>query len=359
MPRKILLLITDLEIGGTPTVVRELATRLSDPPNVEIEVACLKRWGPVADQLRERGIPVTAFEAERPWDLPATVRKLRELVRERRIDTVFSFLIHANTVAALASRKLPGVRFIQSIQTVQKKPRWHWWVQARIHRCADQVVGPSTAVADVARERCGVPPEKLIVIPNAVDPAAFPRVDVFQDPKRIRVGFLGRLDPVKNLPLFIYNISWLGRDDVEGHIFGDGPMRRELEQLPVWPDPKTRIVFHGAVARPQDALGQMDLLFFPSGGEGFGLVLIEAMASGVPVAALDAGGIRDVVQDGYNGLLLKWDQHPYRDLMPGLLRLINDAALRDRLVENGLRTVREKYTWDVILPRYRELLRLP
>src|SRR4051812_17014312 len=93
--RRILLLITDLEIGGTPTVVRELAVRLNAPPAVEIDVACLKGWGPVAGQLRDAGINVTALGASRPWHLPAAVRAVRRLVLGRGIDTVFSFLIHA------------------------------------------------------------------------------------------------------------------------------------------------------------------------------------------------------------------------------------------------------------------------
>jgi len=147
VPRRILLLITDLEIGGTPTVVRELATRLNDPPNVVVDVACLKRRGPVADQLQAAGVDVTSFDAAHAWQLPATVRRLRELVRQRNIETVFSFLIHANTIGALASREMPGVRFLQSIQTVQPRPRWHWWVQRHVHQRADKVVGPSTAVA--------------------------------------------------------------------------------------------------------------------------------------------------------------------------------------------------------------------
>jgi hypothetical protein len=61
--RRILLLITDLRIGGTPTVVRQLAVRLATDPNFDIHVACLDRWGPVADRLRDRGIPVTALNA--------------------------------------------------------------------------------------------------------------------------------------------------------------------------------------------------------------------------------------------------------------------------------------------------------
>src|SRR5439155_3825124 len=130
------------------------------------------------------------------------------------IDTVFSFLIHANTVAAIASRDLPGVRFLQSIQTVQSRPRWHWWVQSHIHQRAHKIVGPSNAVSLMARYVCGVPPEKIVVIPNAVDPRAFEQVPVFSDPARVRVGFLGRLDPVKNLTMWVQALARAQHDEV-------------------------------------------------------------------------------------------------------------------------------------------------
>src|SRR5690554_2355628 len=115
--RRILLLITDLRIGGTPTVVRELSIRLAQLPDVQVEVACLTPWGPVADQIAAAGVRVTALDADDLYDLPAVVARLVRLVTDRDIDTVFSFLIHANTVAAGASRFLEGVRFLQSIQT--------------------------------------------------------------------------------------------------------------------------------------------------------------------------------------------------------------------------------------------------
>src|SRR5881227_1733999 len=73
VPRRILLLITDLEIGGTPTVVRELAIRLRNPPEVEIEVASLSKWGLVADQLRDARVYVTALRARGARDLFVTV----------------------------------------------------------------------------------------------------------------------------------------------------------------------------------------------------------------------------------------------------------------------------------------------
>ena len=361
MPRRILLLITDLEIGGTPTVVRELATRLHRPEQgVHVEVACLLKWGPVADSIRDAGVTVTALGATRSWQLPGVVRRLRRLVRERSIDTVFSFLIHANSAAALAARGMPGVRFLQSIQTVQENPRWHWWLQGRIHGAAQKVVVPSSAVARAARDRSDVPEPKLIIVPNAIDPEVFPRVSVFQN-SPVRVGFLGRLDPVKNVHLFLYTFWEMTRGGVEGHVFGDGPLREHFERLSGNLGVAGRVFFRGAVLRPQEALREMDVLLFPSTGEGFGLVLIEAMASGVPVIAVAAGGVLDVVRHEHNGLLVPADVAPYasRGLLPALERMMDDEALRARLIDGGLTTVRERFTWKVVLPQYRALLQIP
>ncbi|MGH7175971.1 MAG: glycosyltransferase, partial [Tepidisphaeraceae bacterium] len=84
------------------------------------------------------------------------------------------------------------------------------------------------------------------------------------------------------------------------------------------------------------------------------LVLIEAMSLGVPVVATDVPGIRDVVQDGVNGLLVPVGS-PAK-LAVAIRRIATDHNLRFRVVENGLRIVRERFSWEVVLPRYRELL---
>src|SRR4051812_46569882 len=129
MPRRILLLITDLEIGGTPTVVRELATRLRDE-EVHVEVASLKDAGPVGAQLACGGIHVTPLNARSPLSLPLAALRLRRLVADHRIDTVVSFLVHANVLAAIAVPK--AVRLLQSIQTTQPFPKWHWLAQEHV-----------------------------------------------------------------------------------------------------------------------------------------------------------------------------------------------------------------------------------
>lgn len=357
MKQRILLFNTDLELGGTPTVVREIATRLSATGDTDIEVACLAGAGPVADQLRSAGVAVTAFDCTSSGQLFSAVEQLQALVRDRSITTVFSFLIHANTVAALASRKLPGVRFLQSIQTIQPKPRWHWWLQAMIHRRAERIVVPSSVVAEVAEQRCGIERAQIEVIPNAVDPAEFPRVEVFAQPK-LRLGYLGRLDSAKSPALLVEALRHLDDPTMELHYFGDGPARFEINGAIVRNGLKSRAFVHGPVAKPQVALKQIDVLCLPSWVEGFGLVLIEAMASGVPVIACDAGGVRDVIVHEENGLLVRDRKHAASEFANCVERLRNDDALRAAIAESGLATVREKFSWDRVIQQYKSLLQV-
>jgi glycosyltransferase involved in cell wall biosynthesis len=355
VPRRILLLITDLEIGGTPTVVREIATRLNEPAGgIEVDVACLAKWGPVADQLRDAGVAVTAFGARGAIDFFKARKRLVHLCRERTIDTVFSFLIHANAVAASATGWLSGVRFIQSIQTTQPNPRWHWWLQGLIDNRAELVVVPSPSAAQAARDWSGVPADKLRVIPNAVDVEQFENLNPPVDEKPLPVGFIGRLDPIKRLPDLIRAVGFL-RGRVRLHIFGEGAQRPELEALVRHLQLAEIVTLHGAVPRPQDALRRIGLLVLPSKAEGFGLVLIEAMAAGIPVLATNVPGIRDVVRNDETGVLVPCEP---RALAAGLERCVENPDLRRQLAAAGREDVRRRFTWSAVLPQYRELLQI-
>lgn len=354
MSSRILLLITDLEIGGTPTVVRELTVRLRRPPGVEVEVACLAPWGPVADQLRAAGVHVTALGCTRPAQFPRAAGGVVRLVRERGYDTVFSFLIHANAVAATASVRCRDVRFLQSIQTTQPEPRWHWRLQRWVHRAAERVVVPSPSVAAAARERAGVPPEKLVVILNAIDADTFqPSPVPLRDDRPYPIGFVGRLDPVKRLPDLVRAVKELN-GLAHLHVFGDGPERPAVEAVIHQLDLAPLVTLHGRVPRPQEAMDSIGALVLPSLAEGLPMVLIEAMAAGVPVVGRAVPGVRDVIRDGENGLLAPADGVP--ELAAAIRRLVDDRALRSRLIAGGTADVRERFSWQAVLPQYQRLL---
>lgn len=350
MPLKVLFLVTDLEIGGTPRVVRDLAIRLRSP-EISTTVACLAPWGPVAGELLAEGVRVIELGATSSLQLP---RVVRDLVRHgKSFDVIFSFLMHANVVASIAARWLGGVRFIQSIQTTQPDPRWHWLLQGFAERAADRIVVPSVSVANVAQRWSRIAPYRIDVIPNAIDVERFVALDLkpFTAPTT-RVGFIGRLDPVKRVPDLVHAIA--KTSNAELHVFGDGDERPHIEQTISSLGLESRVTLHGVIPSASEALRRIDVLVLPSDAEGFGLVLIEAMAAGIPVIATDVAGIRDVVQHERTGLLVR-ARSP--DAIAGAIeRVRSDPALRASLITQARDHVRQRYTWDSVLAQYRTLL---
>ena len=348
--RRILLLVTDLRIGGTPSVVRELALRLVEDAEFHVHVACLDHGGLVGEQLKSRGIALTPLNATGRFDL-RVVGRLARLIRREKIGTVFSFLVHANAAAAMASYFTSGVRFLQSIQTTQPNPRWHWKVQHTIARRAQMIVVPSPSASDAAMQWAGVDEAKLRVIPNAVDIGEFDRI-AHQGNGR-RIGFIGRLDPIKRIEDLVAAMPLLP-EDYRLDIFGDGEMRKSLQSMISSRRLEQRITLHGEIAGPAPALSQIDLLVLPSDAEGFGLVLIEAMAAGVPVIGTNVPGIRDVIENGVSGLLCE-PRNP-RALADAIAKISGDAILREKLVAGGIERVRQRYDWSKVIESYRDLL---
>jgi glycosyltransferase involved in cell wall biosynthesis len=144
------------------------------------------------------------------------------------------------------------------------------------------------------------------------------------------------------------------KSQVALHIYGEGKERNEIIGAVQGHGLQGQVTLHGVVPKPQEALSQIGLLVLPSAAEGFGLVLIEAMAARVPVVATDVPGIRDVVRDGENGVLVRWDNE--EALAKGIDRVVNDLELRRSMVERAYQDVAERFTWERVMKRYREVL---
>ena len=356
VPQRVLLFTTDLEVGGTPHVVRDLAIRLRGPDRVTA-VACICPWGPVAGEIAAAGIRVRAMGAPNSLHLPRVIVELAKLGRS--FDVIFSFLMHANFVAAISKPLLPGVRLIQSIQTSQIHPKWHWPLQGLVAPAAETIVVPSHSVAATAQERCSIPREKIRVINNAIDAApamagVLPRPPQHQSSgsAHFRVGFLGRLDEIKRVTDLVYAIALVPGARLD--IYGDGDQRLVIEALIHELRLSDRVNLHGTTRTPFQAMQAFDALVLCSDAEGLSLVLIEAMSAGVPIVGTDVPGIRDVVTHEQTGLLV-----PPRSptLLAGAIRrMMNDVPLREDLADAALQHVRARFGWEPVLEQYRAVL---
>lgn len=220
------------------------------------------------------------------------------------------------------------------------------------------------AVSDVARRTVESQfPGHYRVIPNGVDVQRFasaPPIAELRD-GRLNILFVGRFEPRKGLKFLFRALPELIESvpNVRVVVVGGGPLASYYKGFV--PDSCRHAVhFTGFVSREMLArhFASADVFCSPAlGGESFGIVLLEAMAAGVPIVASDIPGYRTVVRDGETGLLVQ--RGSPEALARGLVTLARDAELRGRLAD-AARLAVERYSWgtvtDEIVQVYEEVL---
>lgn len=208
--------------------------------------------------------------------------------------------------------------------------------------------------ADTAAYRAAVPDRAHIVahVPNSI-PAA-PASGKERRPVVMAVGRLGR---VKGFDLLVDAFAAVAERHPEWtlRIYGRGGERARLQARIDELGLKDRIRLMGGVARLDDARAEAAIAAVPSRFEAFGLVIVEAMAAGLPVlcTAVPHGPL-ELVEDGANGLLAGSEDVPA--ISAGLDRLMSDAGLRAKLADAGRETARG-FEPEVVAERHEALLR--
>lgn len=190
--------------------------------------------------------------------------------------------------------------------------------------------------------------KKEFVISNGVDLERFspngPQIHWMREADKPVVLFVGRLEKRKGLDIFLEAVKGL---DVKPVVVGDGPMKSGLDGY--------QVTFVGEVS-PEDLplyYRSADIFVAPSiGGETFGIVLLEAMASGLPVIASNIEGYRNVITHGQNGLLFETGNP--NSLRNQLIELLKRPSLKNILIHEGLKTAK-KFDWNLISRKIEEI----
>lgn len=198
------------------------------------------------------------------------------------------------------------------------------------------------------------------IVPNGVDTSRFsPDVEEHTYLKTLlgqKILFLGRLDTRKGLAQLLPAFALLVREmNVHLIVAGSGPERQRYERFVDEHDLGEHVHFLGFVRNEELAsiYRSCDVYCSPAlGGETFGIVLIEAMASGTPVAASRIAGYEQVIRDGENGLLI--DPHSPDDIKEKLSTILTDDSTRKKLIDEGLRSAKG-YDWSNVADRILEI----
>jgi glycosyltransferase involved in cell wall biosynthesis len=235
---------------------------------------------------------------------------------------------------------------------VSRQVAFRGWVERLVlsatlqfYRIPRVVLAPNEEIVDLLHRRTRRPAHLMM---RGVDTDLFAPTHRAREDDVVQIGFVGRLSPEKSVRRLAAVAQALVADGRPFRfvIVGEGSERGWLEKNVA--QAQFRGVLVGeALSR---AYADMDLFVFPSETETFGNVLLEAMASGVPVVAMAHGGPRFIVADGVSGVMARDE----RDLVEATVSLVHDAARRARMAR-AARLQAEATSWEKIGGRLYEV----
>jgi glycosyltransferase involved in cell wall biosynthesis len=320
--------------------------------------------------LRARGHRVARLSPQRPWPRNLTLRRLffnlqlPALLRALPYDLV----VGVDIDGALWSRKRRGAPYVTSVKGVIAEEMQHEGGRTRLlfellsrieganARRADMVLTTSAYCRAAIGRHYGVPAERIRLVPEGIDLARWQRIAA-QTPRAsdgATILCVARQYPRKHIADLLRALPAVRRTvpAARAVLVGDGPEHGALRALAADLGIADAVEFRGAVPGDDDVARlyrHADVFCLPSVQEGFGIVFLEAMASGLPVVAARSAAIPEVIPDGQAGLLVA-PGNPGA-LAEALVELLQDPRQRVAFGGFGQEHVRQ-YDWDNVAEQF-------
>ena len=282
-------------------------------------------------------------------------RTLRRTIKQLKPDIVYAHSSKAGAFARIADLGLnnkviynPHGWAFNMQQSAKKKEMYKWVEKISAHFC-DKIVCISDAERESALREKICKPSKLQVIYNGIDleeiekttPMSRDQLGIPDD--AFVVGMVGRLSKQKAPDTFV-KAAKLIKEKIPNAFFlmvGDGELRDQTEELINQYDLGSSFLITGWVDNPTAYMKIMDVGMLLSRWEGFGLVLPEYMACGVPIVATNVDAIPNIVTNGVNGMLV--DKDDYHKAADAVDKLFKQPDLRSSLVKTESNIVKNKF----------------
>jgi glycosyltransferase involved in cell wall biosynthesis len=332
-------------------------------------LVCLPEQGDLGERIKALGIQVHIFSYRRlinPFNTGNTLRTIRGFADIIRIEGIC--LVHTNCSGGLIfmagkACSRAGIPLISHARTVEAGKVSDFF-QSRL---STRIIATSTAVAK--QFSFFKAPDNVRIVPNAVDAAKFqPNVQARQAIRRqlgcaeeeFLVGNVSSYQPGKGLEYFIKAASDVSRNMpnvrflIAGfEIAGSKAYRESLERLCARAGLKDKVLFLINRNDIPDILSALDVFAFSTLKEGFGRVVIEAMANAKPVAAFASGGVADIIQQGITGFLVKPVDH--KGLAARIMEILKDKELAGRLGQKARIEAQERFSIQAHVARIQNI----
>jgi glycosyltransferase involved in cell wall biosynthesis len=314
VPIKLTFLVRSLDYGGAQRQLVTLAKAL-DKNRFDVTVLSFYSGQPLEMELTDSAVQFVSLDKRGRWDVFGFSRRLLHELRSARPDIVHGYLDIPNLLALL-SKPFIHARVVWGIRASKidlSHYDWLSWLASRLERAfarfADLIIVNSQAALDHHLAK-GFPRRKMIVIPNGIDTEAF-KPDCTAGakvrtewgvPAEVKlIGVVGRIDPMKDLPVFSKAAAIVARErnDVRFACIGPGPASyvRELKELANDLGLADKVIWTGARADITAVYNALNIVCSSSCGESFPNAIGEAMACGIPCVVTDVGDSALLVGD--------------------------------------------------------------
>lgn len=364
-----------ISIGGPGNVTSHLARELDKcglkltiifevPQTEQVSIALLRSYMGIRDStelvpLRLAPKRITRFTAM-PSTFYMATRKMRDadLVHFQTYPDIFPY----STMLALTKAKhIPCALSYHGSTILKIKQPGHKRTLPEHLRLSyisltkslfDAIIVPSFSMAQ-RTELEGFEGKKIRVIPNGIDLDKFQGIESMKLDGEPSILWVGYPEWDKGVDIIVGAMKILLETIPSARLHFVGPYRPEFIDELKREELEDVIRIHGSIPplmMPSYYAGA-DICVNPSRWESFSLVVIEAMAAGRPVVASRVGGIKEIIDDGVNGLLSNPDAYSFAK---AILRAYNDADLRKRISQNAFRRAKE-FNWPNITSHYLHL----
>jgi glycosyltransferase involved in cell wall biosynthesis len=351
--------------GGAEKVVYDLAAGL-DRSRFETVIAVVQE-GVLVPYYRPIGVPIEVIAGGGMRF--ATMWALRKAIVSHRIDLVHSHLMKMNTYNGLSSlvARCRRVASIHGLLPHEVTPTARFYGRfASI--MTDRTVVVSDSLAKSVTDTYGVSPRKLVIIPNGFDSSRIDKqsddgiIRAFREKYRLSEGVptavaIGNIRDVKGYEFLLRATAEVKKQipDIRILIAGYDRLVPELglDRLMHELHIEDSVTFLGHFPDIATLLSVANLYVCSSVHEGFSITTIEAMSFGLPVVVTDCGGPAEIVDHGKAGVLVPPGNGPA--LAEGMLKVLKDPVLSQRLVEVGRRRAIEEFSMSRFLKRHEDL----
>ena len=359
------MVVPALDTGGMETMLAALSRGLVTAGH-EVGVTCLEEEGVIADQLRADGIRLALVPT------PGLRAMVRPAALQSWLEHVAPDVVHVHSGSwlkgARAARRAGVPRVVLTMHGLLEGAPWYTrFVERWAAMHADRVVAVSDTLGEYLIETVGIPPERTTVVSNGIDVGRFqpgPRDGGWRTrwriaPDALVVGHVARLNAVKNQAQLLEAFALVVRrvPNAVLVIAGDGPLRPELLALASRLGITDAVRFIGEVRDVAPLYREFDLFVLSSTAEGTSISILEAMASGVPVAATAVGGTPALLRDGRLGRLVASRDTPA--LAGAITDLLLDPAARQRLARVARQDVVAQHSLERMVHAYELEYALP